>query len=115
MAAALVASAILLAATPAPAPVRVTQKDLIGMWVTLRGDCSRGQHLFSENGKYKVWCFDSISEGEWLIRDGNKIVVRYDPNTADHETITIVSFERSSDHRFLHVRYSDGRREQWMN
>jgi|SRR5262245_6546847 len=115
MAAALVASAILFAATATPAPVRVTQNDLVGMWVTVRGDCSRGQHLLSENGKYKVWCFDSISEGEWLLRDGNKIVVRHEPRTGDEEIITVVGFERYSDHRFLHVRYQDGRREEWMN
>jgi hypothetical protein len=58
MAAAVVASVILFAATPTPAPVRVTLNDLVGMWVTVRGNCSRGQHLLSENGKYKKWCFD---------------------------------------------------------
>jgi len=114
MAAALVASVILFAATSTPAPVRVTQNDLVGMWVTVRGDCSRGQHLLSENGKYKMWCFDSISEGEWLLRDGNKIEVRLDPKTASEEIITVVRFERSSDHTFLRVRYQDGRREEWV-
>ena len=114
MAAPLVALAILLAATATPAPIRVPRNDLVGMWVTVRGDCSRGQHLLNENGKYKVWCFDSISEGEWLLRDGNKIVLRHDPKTPDEEIITIVSFERSSDHTFLDVRYQDRRREEWM-
>jgi hypothetical protein len=114
MAAALVASAILLAATPTPAPVCVTQNDLFGMWVTVRGDCSRGQHLLSEHRKYKTWCFDSISEGEWFLSGGNKIILRHDPKTADGEIITTVGFERHSDRRFLHVRYQDGRREEWM-
>jgi hypothetical protein len=114
MAAALVASAILFAATPTPAPVRVTQNELVGMWVTVRGDCREGQHLLSENGKYKVWCFDSISEGDWVLRDGNKIVVTNDPKTGDAEIITVTSVERSSDHAFLFVRYQDGSREQWM-
>jgi hypothetical protein len=72
MAAALVALAILFAAIPAPAPVGVTHNDLVGVWVTVRGDCSRGQHLLSENGKYKVWCFDSISEGVWSLRGGTR-------------------------------------------
>jgi hypothetical protein len=71
-----IASLILLGATPTPAPVRVTLNDLVGKWVTVSGDCSQGQHLFSANGKYKVWCFDSISEGEWSLRGGNKIVKR---------------------------------------
>src|SRR6478609_9691442 len=97
MAAALVASVILFAAIPTPAPVRVTQNDLIGMWVTVGGDCSRGQHLLSEDGKYKKWCFDSISEGEWFLSGGNKIVLRHDPKTADAEVITVVGFERYSD------------------
>ena len=114
MAAALVALAILFAAIPAPAPVRVTLNDLVGMWVTVRGDCSRGQHLLSQNGKYKVWCFDSISEGEWFLHGGNKIIVRYDPKTADAEVITIVGFERYSDHLIADVRYQNGSREKWM-
>jgi hypothetical protein len=113
MAAALVA-AILFAATPTPAPVRITRGDVIGMWVTVDGDCRGGQHLFNENGKYKKWCFDSVSEGEWFLGSGNKIILRHDPKTADAEIIAIVSFGLSSDHRFLNVRYSDGRREQWM-
>ena len=75
-------SAILLAATPTPVPVRVAMNDLVGMWVTVRGDCSKGQHLLDANGKYKVWCFDSISEGEWSLRGGNKIVVKHDPKQA---------------------------------
>ena len=73
-----------------------------------------GQHLLSENGKYKVWCFDSISEGESLLRDGNKIVVRFDPKTASEEIITVVTIERSSDHAFLHVGYQNGSRENWI-
>jgi hypothetical protein len=113
MAAALVASAILFAAITTPAPVRITQNDLVGMWVTVRGDCSRGQHLLSENGKYKKWCFDSISEGDWFLSGGNKIVLRHDPKTADAEIITIVGFERYSDHTVLHVRYQNGNREKW--
>ena len=114
MAVALLASAILFAATPTPAPVRVTQNELAGMWVTVRGDCREGQHLLSENGKYKVWCFDSISEGEWCLRDGNKIVITRDAKTTGQEIITVTSFERSSDHAFLSVRYQDGSRELWM-
>jgi hypothetical protein len=114
MTAALVASAILFAAIPTPAPVRVTLNDLVGMWVTVGGDCSRGQHLLSENGKYKVWCFDSISEGEWFLHGGNKIIVRHDPKAADAEIITVVRFERYSDHTFLYVRYQNDSREKWM-
>jgi hypothetical protein len=74
-----VASAIPVAAIPTPAPLRVTLNDLVGMWVTVSGDCTQGQHLLSANGKYKVWCFDSISEGEWSLRDGNQIIVRLNP------------------------------------
>ena len=114
MAAALVASAILFAAVTTPAPVRITQNDLVGMWVTVRGDCSRGQHLLAENGKYKMWCFDSISDGEWFLRGGNKTILRHDPKTADGEIIAVVGLERYFDHTFLYVRYQDGRREEWM-
>jgi len=114
MSAALVASAILFAAIPTPAPVCVTVNDLVGMWVTVRGDCSRGQHLLSENGRYKMWCFDSISEGEWFLHGSNKIIVRYDPKASDAEIITVVGFERYFDHTFVNVRYQDGRREKWM-
>jgi hypothetical protein len=114
MSATLVASAILFAAIPTPAPVRVTQNDLVGMWITVGGDCSRGQHLLSENGKYKKWCFDSISEGEWFLTGANKIVFRQDPKTADAEIITVVGFERYSDHTVLDVRYQNGSREKWM-
>lgn len=114
MAAALVASVILFAAISTPAPVRVTQNDLVGMWITVAGDCSRGQHLLSENGKYKKWCFDSISEGEWFLSGHNKIVLRQDPKTADAEIITVVGFERYSDHTVLDVRYQNGSREKWM-
>jgi hypothetical protein len=109
----LVASATLLAAIPTPAPVRVTLKDVVGMWVTVSGDCSEGQHLFSVDGKCKVWCFDSISEGEWSLRRGNRIIVRLDPKRSGEEIITIVRFERYSDHTVLDVRYQDGRREKW--
>jgi hypothetical protein len=108
-----VASAILLAAIPTPAPVRVTLNDLVGMWVTVSGDCSEGQHLLSANGKYKVWCFDSISEGDWSLRGGNKIIVRLDPKKNDEEIITVLRFERYSDHTVLDVRYQDGHREKW--
>ena len=114
MTAALVASVILFAATPTPAPVRVTLNDLVGMWVTVRGDCNRGQHLLNKNGKYKMWCFDSISEGEWFLSGGNKMILKHDLKTADVQVITIVGFERSSDHSFLNVRYQDGSREKWM-
>jgi len=113
MAAALVAAVILFAAIPTPAPVRVTLNDLVGMWVTVRGDCSRGQHLLSENGNYKKWCFDSISEGNWFLSGSNKIILRYDPKTTDAEIITIVGFEQYSDHTILDVRYQNGNREKW--
>jgi hypothetical protein len=113
MAASLVAAVILFAAIPTPAPVRVTLNDLIGMWVTVRGDCSRGQLLLSENGKYKKWCFDSISEGDWFLSGSNKIILRHDPKTADAEIITIVGLQRYSDHTVLDVRYQDGSREKW--
>jgi hypothetical protein len=109
-----ITSAILLAAIPTPAPVCVTLNDLVGMWVTVRGDCSRGQHLLSANGKYKMWCFDSISEGEWFLRSGNKIIVRHDPKVTDEEIITVVGIERYSDRTFLYVSYEDGSREKWM-
>ena len=99
---------------PRPLPVRVTQNDLVGMWITVGGDCSRGQHFLSENGKYKKWCFDSISEGEWFLSGGNKIILRHDPKTADAEIITVVRFERYSDHTVLDVRYQNGSREKWM-
>jgi len=107
-------SAILLAATPTPAPVRVALNDLVGMWVTVSGDCNQGQHLLDANGKYKVWCFDSISEGEWSLRGGNKIIVKHDPKTNDEEIITVVRVERYSDHTVLGVRYQNGTREKWM-
>src|SRR5690242_20264116 len=99
----LVASVILFAAIPTSASVRVTQNDLVGMWMTIEGDCNRGQHLFNENGKYKKWCFDSISEGEWFLSGGNKIVLKHDPKTADAEVLRVVSFERYSDHTVLNV------------
>jgi len=108
-----VVSAILLAAIPTAAPVRVTPNDLVGMWVTVSGDCSQGQHLLGANGKYRVWCFDSISEGEWSLRDGNKIVVRLDPKTSHEEFITVVRIERYADHTVLDVRYQNGTREKW--
>ena len=111
MTGALIALAILFAATPTPAPVRVTLNDLVGMWVTVRGDCSRGQHLLAENGKYKMWCFDSISEGAWFLRGGNKIILRHDPKTADGEIIAVACFERYFDQTFLYVRYQEGRRD----
>jgi len=112
--AAVVASAILLGATATPAPVRVTLNDLVGKWVTVSGDCSEGQHLFTANGKYKVWCFNSISEGEWSLRDGNKIVIALDPKTSAAEIITVVRVERYSDHTVLDIRYQNGSREKWM-
>jgi len=77
-------------------------------------DCSRGQHLLAENGKYKMWCFDSISDGAWFLRGGNKIILRHDPKTVDGEIIAVAGFERYFDHTFLYVRYQDGRREEGM-
>jgi len=103
MAAALLASVILFAAIPMAAPVRVILNDLVGMWITVGGDCSRGQHLLSENGKFKTWCFESISEGEWFLSGTNKIVLRQDPKTADADIITVAGFERYSDHTVLDV------------
>jgi hypothetical protein len=114
MAAALVASAILFAATPTPAPVRVTLSDVFGMWITIRGNCSQGQHLFDGNGEYRMWCFDSISEGKWSLRGGNKIIVKHDPQKPAEEIITVLGFERHSGHTFLYVRYQDGYTEKWM-
>ncbi|HEX5489806.1 MAG TPA: hypothetical protein VFX07_00965 [Candidatus Udaeobacter sp.] len=107
------ASLILLAAMPTPAPVRVALNELVGKWATTSGDCSQGQHLLGENGKYKVWCFDSVSDGEWSLREGNKIVVKLDTKTTDEEIITIVRIERYSDHTVLDVRYQNGSREKW--
>jgi hypothetical protein len=109
-----VVSAILLAATPMSTPVHVTVKDLIGMWVTVQGDCNKGQHLLGTNGEYRVWCFDSISDGQWSLRGGNKIVVKHDPKKPDEEIIIVLRFGRYADHSFLYVRYQDGRREKWM-
>jgi hypothetical protein len=111
---AVVLSALLLAATPMPATVHVTVKDLIGMWVTVQGDCSKGQHLLGADEEYRMWCFDSISNGKWSLRGGDKIVVRPDPKKPDEDIITVLRFERYADHTFLYVRYQDGRREKWM-
>ena len=61
-----------------------------------------------------MWCFDSVSEGEWFVRGGNKIILRHDPKTADEEIITVRRFERYFDHMFLYVRNPDGSREKWM-
>jgi len=108
------ASLTLLAGMPTPAPVRVTPNELVGKWAAISGDCSEGQHVFGENRKYKVWCFDSVSDGEWSLRDGNKIVVKLDPKAADEEIITIVRIERYSDHTVLDIRYQNGTREKWM-
>ena len=109
-----VASTILLATITRPAPVHVTLNDLVGKWATISGDCIQGQHLLGENGKYKVWCFDSISEGEWFLRDGNKIVVKFNPKAIDEEIIIILRIDRYSDHSVLDVRYQNGTREKWM-
>jgi len=109
-----IASAILLGATPTSAPVRVTLNDLVGKWSTVSGDCSQGQHLLRADGKYKVWCFNSISEGEWSLRDGNKIIFTLDPKTSAAEIITVVRVERYSDHTVLDIRYQNGSREKWM-
>ena len=111
---AVILSAILLAATPMAAPVHFTVKDLVGMWITVRGDCSNGQHLLGANGEYRMWCFDSISDGKWSLRGGNKILVRPDPKKPDEDIIIVLRFERYADRTFLYVRYQDGRREKWM-
>jgi hypothetical protein len=111
---AVVASVILLAATPTPSPVRVTLSDLVGMWITVRGNCSENQHLLGGNGEYRMWCFDTISQGRWFLRDHNKIVVKHDPKKADEEVITMLGFEPHSDRTFLYVRYHDGYTEKWM-
>jgi len=111
---AVVASIILLAATPTPSPARVTLEDLVGMWITVRGDCRAGQHLLSANGDYRMWCFDSITEGQWFLRGQDKIVVRHDPKKSDEEIITVLRFEPYFDHTFLNVRHQDGSREKWM-
>jgi hypothetical protein len=110
----LVASVILFAAIPTPAPVRVRLGDLIGMWTTVRGGCSAGQHRLSPNGEYTEWCFDAISEGTWFLRGGNKIVVKHDPKKPHEEIIQIVGFEPQPDRIFLYVRYQDGYQEKWM-
>jgi hypothetical protein len=107
------ASALLLAATPTPSPVRMTVNDLVGMWTTVRGNCSQGQHLLSGSGEYRMWCFDSISEGRWSLRGGNKIVVKQDGKKGE-EIITVLRFEPQSDRIFLYVRYHDGYTEKWM-
>ena len=107
------ASVVMFAAKATPAPVRVTLNELVGKWATISGDCIQGQHLLGENRKYKVWCFDSVSDGEWSLRDGNKIVVKFDPKAADEEIITILHIERYSDHIILDVRYQNGTREKW--
>ena len=110
---AILASVILLAATALP--VRVTLNDLVGMWITVDGGCGAGgQHRMTANGEYTGWCFDSISEGKWSLRSGNKIVIRPDPKKKAEEIITILRFEPQSDRTFLYVRYDDGSREKWM-
>jgi hypothetical protein len=109
-----VVSAILLAATPTPAPVRVTLNDVVGMWVTIRGNCSESQTLLSGNGEYRMWCFDSISHGKWFLRGGNKIVIKHDAKKPNEEIITVLAFEPHSDRTFLYVRYHDGYTEKWM-
>jgi hypothetical protein len=114
VAAALVASVILFAALSTTAPVRVTQNDLVGMSVTVGGDCSRGQHLLGENEKCKRCCFDSISEGKWFLSGVNKSCLETIRKTADAEVITVVGFERYSDYTSLNVRYQNGSREKWM-
>ena len=111
---AIVASIILLAATPTPSLARVTLNDLVGMWITVRGDCRDGQHLLSGNGDYRQWCFDSVSEGKWFLRGQDKIVVRHDPKKSEEEVITVLRLEPYFDHTFLYVRYQDGSREKWM-
>src|SRR4030095_1530107 len=72
------------------------------------------KHLLSADGKYRMWCFNSISEGKWLLRGGDKIVVRPDPKKSDEEIITLLSVERYADRPFRYVRYQDGSREKWM-
>jgi len=49
-----------------------------------------------------------------FLPGANKIVFRQDPKTADAEIITVVGFERYSDHTVLDVRYQNGSREKWM-
>ena len=110
----LLASATLLAATPTAVPIHISRDDLLGMWVTVSGDCSQGRHFFSADGKYKVWCFDSFSEGKWSLRNGNEIVVMLGPKTSDEDIITMIRFDRYSDHAALEVRYLDGTRENWL-
>ena len=61
-----------------------------------------------------MWCFDSISEGEWFLSGGNKIVRQTRSENSNAEIITVVTFERYSDHTVLHVRYQNGSREKWM-
>jgi hypothetical protein len=109
-----IASAVLLGATPTPIPARVTVNDLLGKWETVSGDCSQGQHLFRGDGKYRVWCFNSVSDGEWSLHEGNKIVLTVDPKTNSAEIITVVRVERYSDHTVINVRHQNGTREKWM-
>jgi hypothetical protein len=107
-------SAILLTAIPTAAPIHITRDDLLGMWVTVSGDCAQGQHFFSADGTCKVWCFDSVSEGKWSLRNGNKIAVKLDPKTRSEEIITVIRIARYSDHTQLELRYPDGTREKWL-
>ena len=110
----LLASATLLAALPTAVPIHISREDLVGMWVTVSGDCSHGRHFFSAEGKYKVWCFDGFSEGKWSLRKGNEIVVTLDPKRSGEDIITIIRFDRYSDHAALEVRYLDETRERWL-
>ena len=112
--AAVVALVILFAATPTPAPVHVTANDLVGMWTTVRGDCSEGQHMLKANGEYIGWCFDSVSPGKWFLRGGNRIVLPSDSKKVPDEIIFIDGFEPHSDRTFLYVHYQNGAREKWM-
>ena len=107
-------SAILLATIPTAVPIHISRDDMLGMWVTVSGDCSQGQHFFSADGKYKVWCFDSFSEGKWSLRNGNQIVVTLGPKASNEDIITVIRLDRYADHTVLEVRYVDGTREKWL-
>ena len=90
---AIVASIILLAATPTPSPARVTLNDLVGMWITVRGDC-RKVSIYSaptEITECGASIASQMASGFCVVSD--KIVVRHDPKKSDEEIITVLRFE----------------------
>ena len=104
----------ILAAAPATSSPHIAPRDLVGMWTTLRGRCSAGQHRFTASGDYTSWCYDTVILGKWSLRDGTAIIVHYSAGMPREEIIAISAFERQPDRTFISVRYRDGSSEKWM-